>query len=116
MEGLANTAGLEFAPVQVDKMSLEAPSESSSRVQEVVARLDELERFYGGEAQLQTSQYLASIRHHLGYLMRLSDVSPDVLHALAAISDFSYGWGPLSSLVPSFQNQARPHSQPAPPP
>lgn len=65
--------------------------------------MDEIERFYGGEARLQTSHYLGVIRGHLNHLMRLLDIRLDVLHALGAISDFAYGWGPLKQLIPSLQ-------------
>ena len=90
---------------QVEEMTLERPSDSSIRVQGVVACLDELEQFYGGEAQLQTAHYFGLIRGHLDHLMRLSDVTPTVLHALTAISNFAYGWGPLRRLGPTLQSQ-----------
>lgn len=99
---LSNATGLYDWPVlaqlsamQVDSMTLADPGDSSRRVQGVVAALNELERFHGGEALMQTSHYLTQIRGHLAHLLRLSDVTPGMLHNLAAVSDFAYGWGLL---------------------
>ena len=86
-------------------MSLEDPGASSRKVQGIVAALAELERFHGGEALMQTAHYSATIRGHLAHLLRLADVTPDVLHSLAAVSDFSYGWGLLDHYAPRLQAQ-----------
>lgn len=98
-------------------MHLEDPGGSSRRVQGVVAALHELERFHSGEAALQTAHYLSVIRGHLAHLLRLADVRPDMLQTLAAVSDFSYGWGLLDSCAPRLQARACllpiPHQQTA---
>jgi len=49
-------------------------------------------------------------RHHLAHLLRLSDVRPEMMHTLAAISDFSYGWGLLDAYAPRLQAQVRFHA------
>ena len=91
--------------MQVEGMSLEDPGSSSQKVQGVVAALAELERFHGGEALMQTAHYSATIRGHLAHLLRLADVTPDMLHNLAAVSDFSYGWGLLDHHAPRLRAQ-----------
>jgi len=47
-------------------------------------------------------------RNHLAHLLRLSDVRPEMMHTLAAISDFSYGWGRLDAYAPRLQAQVTP--------
>ena len=84
-------------------MSLDDPGASSRKVQGIVAAVAEIERFHGGEALMQTAHYSATIRGHLAHLLRLADVTPDMLHNLAAVSDFSYGWGLLDFYAPRLQ-------------
>ena len=86
-------------------MQLNDPSGSSRRVQGVVAALSELERFHSGEASIQTAHYLSTIRAHLAHLLRVADVREEVLHTLAALSDFAYGWGLLDAHLPRLQAQ-----------
>lgn len=86
-------------------MHLDDPSGSSRKVQGVVAALSELERFHSGEASLQTAHYLSVIRSHLAHLLRLADVRPAMLETLAALSDFSYGWGLLEGYIPKLHSQ-----------
>lgn len=94
-----------IASLQVNGMELEDPAGSSNRVQRIVAALNELDRFHGGEAHIQTTHYSGQIRSHLAHLLRLADINPDMLHNLAAISDFSYAWGLMYSLAPRLQAQ-----------
>lgn len=84
-------------------MVLDDPPGSSRRVQSIVAALNELERFYGDDTSMHTAHYSTQIRNHLAHLLRLSDVTPELLHSLAAISDFSYGWGLLDNYTPRLQ-------------
>ena len=88
-------------------MNLADPADSSRRVQGVVAALNELERYHGGETLVQTSHYVDLIRAHLAHLLRLADLRPDMLHSLAAVSDFSYAWGLLELQAGHLQAQVR---------
>eukprot|EP00884_Botryococcus_braunii_P002738 jgi/Botrbrau1/12465/Bobra.0169s0012.2 len=92
---------------QVEGMGDGDPGSMSVRVQTLLLALDDCERFHPVEAALQTRAYLGTIRGHLARLLRVADVRPEQLAALASISDFAYGWGLMDAYIPRLQTMVR---------
>ena len=87
---------------EIEKLNCEDSTTSGRKIAHLIRALEEVQEFHQLDANMQVRQFLAETRDRLLQMLRIVNVKQDVLIQMQNVSDLSYAWEIISTLVFNF--------------